>query len=263
MVELLDYLTANGFATYIVSGGGRDFMRPISQQMYGVPREQVIGSSTTFAYTSDDARRHDLPQARGRLSRRRPRRSLYRSGIASVVARCSPRETPTATCRCSNSPTTPAGRPLSGSSSCHDDPEREFDYTTGGRSWHSAKAEANGWTIVSIKSDWASAFASSQPATAGSGWSAPARRPIRQQRARSGLHGQRSNNAFTERGQDRTLAHSARRMQHRCRSTCAGKYRGPTATIPHLYTSCMPGAGVRVNEAVSYVMGDDGPGGWK
>src|SRR3954447_2436798 len=53
MVELLDYLRENGFANYIASGGGRDFMRPVTQEMYGVPRERVIGSSSTFAYTSD------------------------------------------------------------------------------------------------------------------------------------------------------------------------------------------------------------------
>jgi hypothetical protein len=53
MVELLDYLRANEFASYIASGGGRDFMLPISQDMYGIPRERVIGSSSTFAYTSD------------------------------------------------------------------------------------------------------------------------------------------------------------------------------------------------------------------
>src|SRR4029450_6202093 len=42
--ELLAYLRANGFANYIASGGGRDFMRPISQAVYGIPRERVIGS---------------------------------------------------------------------------------------------------------------------------------------------------------------------------------------------------------------------------
>jgi phosphoglycolate phosphatase-like HAD superfamily hydrolase len=50
MVELLDYLRANGFKTYIVSGGGIEFMRPWVEQAYGIPPEQVIGSSikTTF-----------------------------------------------------------------------------------------------------------------------------------------------------------------------------------------------------------------------
>ena len=37
MIELLGYLQANGFANYIASGGGRDFMRPISQELYGIP----------------------------------------------------------------------------------------------------------------------------------------------------------------------------------------------------------------------------------
>ncbi len=52
MVELLGYLDANGFTNYIASGGGRDFMRPISQEVYGIPRDRVIGSATTFQYTS-------------------------------------------------------------------------------------------------------------------------------------------------------------------------------------------------------------------
>lgn len=48
MRELLDYLRANGFKT--VSGGGIEFMRPMTEQMYGIPPEQVIGSSITTKY---------------------------------------------------------------------------------------------------------------------------------------------------------------------------------------------------------------------
>src|SRR4051795_4016070 len=98
MVELLGYLTANGFTNYIVSGGGRDFMRPISQEVYGIPRERVIGSAPALAYDSHEhggtlrhpprardrqpprprlrqqrARRHHHPHAGARLPRRRPR----------------------------------------------------------------------------------------------------------------------------------------------------------------------------------------------
>src|SRR3954454_3567637 len=54
MVELLAYLAANGFSNYIASGGGRDFMRPISQEVYGIPRERVIGSATALGYASDE-----------------------------------------------------------------------------------------------------------------------------------------------------------------------------------------------------------------
>lgn len=45
MLELLDYLRANGFKTYIVSGGGVEFMRPWVEEVYGIPPEQVVGSS--------------------------------------------------------------------------------------------------------------------------------------------------------------------------------------------------------------------------
>jgi hypothetical protein len=45
MLELLDYLQANGFKTFIVSGGGIEFMRPWTESVYGIPPEQVVGSS--------------------------------------------------------------------------------------------------------------------------------------------------------------------------------------------------------------------------
>jgi hypothetical protein len=45
MVELLAYLRANGFKTFIVSGGGVEFMRPWAEKVYGIPPEQVVGSS--------------------------------------------------------------------------------------------------------------------------------------------------------------------------------------------------------------------------
>lgn len=50
MRELLDYLRANGFKIYIVSGGGVEFMRPVTEKMYGIPPEQVIGSSIATEY---------------------------------------------------------------------------------------------------------------------------------------------------------------------------------------------------------------------
>ena len=50
MLELLDYLRANGFKTFIVSGGGIEFMRPWSETVYGIPPEQVIGSSIKVKY---------------------------------------------------------------------------------------------------------------------------------------------------------------------------------------------------------------------
>jgi phosphoserine phosphatase len=54
MRELLDYLRANGFRTYIVSGGGVEFLRVLSQELYGIPPEQVIGSSIRTRYEVRD-----------------------------------------------------------------------------------------------------------------------------------------------------------------------------------------------------------------
>lgn len=56
MVELLDYLRANGFKTFIVSGGGIEFMRPWTEQVYGIPPEQVIGSSGKLKYELRDGK---------------------------------------------------------------------------------------------------------------------------------------------------------------------------------------------------------------
>ncbi len=50
MLELLAYLRANGFKTFLVSGGGADFMRVFSERVYGVPPEQVVGSNTRVIY---------------------------------------------------------------------------------------------------------------------------------------------------------------------------------------------------------------------
>lgn len=56
MLELLRYLRANGFKTYIVSGGGVEFMRPWTEKVYGVPPEQVIGSNIKMKYELVDGK---------------------------------------------------------------------------------------------------------------------------------------------------------------------------------------------------------------
>ncbi len=55
-LELLAYLRANGFKTFIVSGGGIAFMRPISQKTYGIPPEQVVGSSIVTKFQIKDGK---------------------------------------------------------------------------------------------------------------------------------------------------------------------------------------------------------------
>ncbi len=56
MLELLAYLRANGFKTFIVSGGGVEFMRPWTERVYGIPPEQVVGSSIRTQYELRDGR---------------------------------------------------------------------------------------------------------------------------------------------------------------------------------------------------------------
>lgn len=54
MLELLDYLRANDFKTFIVSGGGIEFMRPWVEEVYGIPKDQVVGSSIKTEFVMED-----------------------------------------------------------------------------------------------------------------------------------------------------------------------------------------------------------------
>jgi phosphoglycolate phosphatase-like HAD superfamily hydrolase len=56
MVELLEFLRANDFKTYIVSGGGVEFMRPMTEEVYGIPPEQVVGSTIKTKYEVKDGK---------------------------------------------------------------------------------------------------------------------------------------------------------------------------------------------------------------
>jgi len=155
MIELLGFLRANGFANYIASGGGRDFMRPISQELYGIPRERVIGSSTSLSYTEDVAggtitRQADAdvlddgPEKPVRIWSRTGRRPLLAAGNSNgdvpMLEFTFHTDLPTL-------------RLLI----LHDDAEREFAYTTGADE-ALARARADGWTVVSMERDWATVF---------------------------------------------------------------------------------------------------------
>ena len=72
MLELLAYLRANGFKTYIVSGGGVEFMRPWVEEAYGIPPEQVVGSSGVVKFENEGRQAGAHQGAEGRIHRRRP-----------------------------------------------------------------------------------------------------------------------------------------------------------------------------------------------
>jgi phosphoserine phosphatase len=151
MIELLRYLEANGFACYIVSGGGRDFMRPVTWGMYGIPPEGVVGSSVGLIYqdgnlltTAQPEFLDDGPVKPVRIWGRTGRRPIFAAGNSNGDIEML------------EYADTSAGPSLS-MLVLHDDAEREFDYTAGAEKAldHAAKS---GWTVVSIRNDWASVF---------------------------------------------------------------------------------------------------------
>jgi hypothetical protein len=146
---------ANGFSNYIASGGGRDFMRPISQQVYGIPRERVIGSATSFEYanTADGGTLthgtgldylDDGPQKPVRIWSRTGRRPILAAGNSNGDIQMLEF-------------THHLDKPLLRLLVLHDDDRREFDYTSGAEQALEA-ADKNGWTVVSMKNDWATIF---------------------------------------------------------------------------------------------------------
>jgi phosphoglycolate phosphatase-like HAD superfamily hydrolase len=155
MVELLGYLEANGFSNYIASGGGRDFMRPISQEVYGIPRERVIGSASTLEYVSDD---------RGGMITHKPEADYIDDGPQKPIriwSRIGRR--PLLTVGNSNGDvpmlefTRHQDKPFLRLLLLHDDADREFDYTSGAEQ-ALQQADTDGWTVVSMKNDWATVF---------------------------------------------------------------------------------------------------------
>jgi phosphoglycolate phosphatase-like HAD superfamily hydrolase len=146
MVELLRYLEANGFTNYIVSGGGRDFMRPITWGMYGIPPERVVGSSVGLVYrdgslftTAQLEFIDDGPMKPARLWSRIGRRPIFAAGNSNGDIEMLE--------------FTKGLRLLV----LHDDAEREFDYVAGAEQ-ALQDADKHGWTVVSMRNDWANVF---------------------------------------------------------------------------------------------------------
>jgi phosphoserine phosphatase len=155
MVELLAFLRANGFTNYIASGGGRDFMRPISQEVYGIPRDGVIGSAVTLAYSPGELGGVITRQAAVDYLDDGPEKPVH------IWARIGRR--PVLAAGNSNGDiemldfTQHRDKPFLRLLVLHDDPDREFDYVSGAEQ-ALERARAGGWTVVSIKDDWAEVF---------------------------------------------------------------------------------------------------------
>ena len=160
MLELLAYLRANGFRTFIVSGGGIEFMRPWTEKVYGIPPEQVIGSSIKTKFGMRDGKpvlvrlpeidfiddKEGKPVGIHRHIGRRPIAAFGNSdGDLAMIQ------------------WTTAG---SGARFAllvrHTDAEREWAYDRSSSIGRLDKAldeaQAKGWTIVDMKNDWKVVF---------------------------------------------------------------------------------------------------------
>jgi phosphoserine phosphatase len=160
MLELLAYLRANGFKTFIVSGGGIEFMRPWTERVYGIPPEQVVGSSVGLKYELRDGTpvilktpelvhnddKEGKPVGIQRHIGRRPIMAFGNSDGDFQMLEW----------------TTSGQGPRFGLIVHHDDAEREWAYD---RESHIGKLDKGldegakrGWTMVSMKDDWKTLF---------------------------------------------------------------------------------------------------------
>ena len=160
MLELLAYLRANGFKTFIVSGGGIEFMRPFTEQVYGIPPEQVVGSMTETKlelrdgvpvlvkmpklFFMDD--KEGKPIGIQKFIGRRPILAFGNSDGDMQMLQW----------------TTAGGGRRLGLIVHHDDAKREFAYDrkskVGTLDAALDAAGAAGWVVVSIENDWKTVF---------------------------------------------------------------------------------------------------------
>ena len=160
MVEVLDHLRANGFRTYVVSGGGIEFMRAISERMYGVPPDQVVGSSGKVRYELRDGTpvlvrlaeidffddKEGKPVAIQKFIGQRPIAAFGNSDGDQQMLQWT---------------AAGPGRRLMVLVD-HTDADREFDYRVspmGTLKLALEEADQRGWTVVSMKDDWKEIFA--------------------------------------------------------------------------------------------------------
>jgi hypothetical protein len=165
MVELLAYLRAGGFKTYVVSGGGIEFMRPFTQQVYGVPPEQVVGSTIKTKYELRDGKpvlmrlpeidfiddKAGKPVGIGKFIGRRPVMAFGNSDGDFEMLEY----------------TTAGNGPRFGLIVHHTDAEREYadDRKSEFGRLDRALGEApkRGWVVVSMKDDWTTVFPERKP----------------------------------------------------------------------------------------------------
>jgi phosphoglycolate phosphatase-like HAD superfamily hydrolase len=160
MLELLAYLRANNFKTFIVSGGGIEFMRPWVEKVYGIPPEQVVGSTGKLKFEMRDSEPVLLKLPEVDFIDDKEGKPV---GIQTHIGR-----RPIAAFGNSDGDLQMLQWTMAGSGARfallvhHDDAEREWAYDRDAQfgkldqAWNEAKAK--GWTVVSMKNDWKRIF---------------------------------------------------------------------------------------------------------
>lgn len=161
-LELLEFLSANGFTTWIVSGGGVDFMRVFSDDVYGIPPERVIGSASAVTWETLDGEQVLVKQ---------PKLGVYNDKHGKPInIHLSIGKRPILACGNSDGDYQMLQHTATGDGPSlmmlihHDDGEREFAYDRvskiGGLDAALDAANERGWSVVSMKDDWSVVFTS-------------------------------------------------------------------------------------------------------
>jgi hypothetical protein len=146
MLELFDYLKAQDFRVFVCSGGGRDFMRVFSEETWGVPKENVIGTAAEYRYAEGRIIRAEHPLGTLDVGPGKPEHIFAQTGRLPAFAG--------GNADVDIEMLSAATFPLI---IRHDDDQREFAYTDAAEASF-AKAAELGWTVVSMKNDWKTVF---------------------------------------------------------------------------------------------------------
>jgi phosphoglycolate phosphatase-like HAD superfamily hydrolase len=146
MLELLDLLRANDFRVFVCSGGGRDFMRVFAEETWGIYKENVIGTAAAYRYTDGKIVRSDAVLGGLNMGPGKPEHIFAQTGRLPAFAGGN------ADVDIEMLESAKFAVLLS-----HDDEQREFGYTAAAEK-SLAKAAELGWTVVSMKNDWATVF---------------------------------------------------------------------------------------------------------
>lgn len=165
MLELTAYLRTNGFKTFVVSGGGIEFMRPWTERVYGIPPEQVVGSSGKLKFEMREGKPVLVKLPELNLIDDKEGKPV---GIQMHIGRRPVMAFGNSDGDLQMLQWTAAG---SGPRFClyvhHDDAGREWAYdresSIGKLDKGLDEAKAKGWTVVSMKDDWAEVFPKKEP----------------------------------------------------------------------------------------------------